>query len=148
LIFILAPVITGCLRLVITAVIPGAARSASLAGLSSSTGGFNIGVLYCLSITSVFFPFYGPYPWRAGHPIINNVHAGRSAFHAQMISYEIALGFPLSGRLIDSRVPMSMLDHMSMRSAQCGLSCCSPLGAVIFTIADPLRGQPRAFDIA
>jgi len=72
----------------------------------------------------------------AGHPIIKYACLGGLRSTAQMISYEIALGFPLSGQVIDAG-SMSMLDIV-MRSAQWWFIVCSRWGG------DPFHHQTIA----
>ncbi|MCE1254824.1 MAG: NADH-quinone oxidoreductase subunit NuoH [Anaerolineae bacterium] len=105
LMFVLAPVITVIPSLIVTAVIPWG-RTVELFGRSVHLvlADINVAILYILSVTSISVYGITLAGWSS-----NNKYAtlGGLRATAQMISYEIALGFAMLG-------PVMMAGSMSM----------------------------------
>jgi NADH-quinone oxidoreductase subunit H len=144
LLFILAPVITVIPALIITAVIPWGDFSFTVGGqqISLYLTDVNVGVLYILTVTSISIYGISLAGWAS-----NNKYAtlGGLRATAQMISYELAMGFSVMG-------PVMMAGSMSIMEivrAQGSLwyAISQPVAFVIFYIVSLAEVNRAPFDM-
>jgi NADH-quinone oxidoreductase subunit H len=142
-IFFWAPVITLVPSIIIAAVIPwGTSFTAYGREITLHVADINVGVLYLMSIASIAVYGIVLAGWSS-----NNKYAllGGLRSTAQMISYELALGFSFATSIILAN-SMRMLDIVD---AQKGLwfVVIQPVGAVIFWIATLAEVNRAPFDM-
>jgi NADH-quinone oxidoreductase subunit H len=143
LIFILAPVITVIPALIITGVVPWG-RELEIFGYTVTLyiADINVAVLYILSVTSVAVYGITLAGWSS-----NNKYATMGGIRstAQMISYELAIGFAIIGPIMLAG-SMSMVDIVE---AQRGLwfAVNQPVAFIVFVIAGFAEINRAPFDM-
>lgn len=143
LIFILAPVLTVIPALIIAGIIPWG-RSIVLFGreIKMYLADINVAVLYILSVTSISVYGITLAGWSS-----NNKYASMGGLRAtaQMISYELALGFAVVGPIMLAG-SMSMVDIVE---AQKGMwfVVLQPVAFVIYLIASLAEVNRAPFDM-
>ena len=159
LVFMLAPIITLIPAFIVFSVIPFGASSTipipafTVPGLGwtysgSSTGLFitdlNIGVLYVLSISSIGILgiILGGWASNSKYPLLG---ALRSA--AQMVSYEVALGFSIMGVLMIAG-SLSLVEIVNaQKNAGAWYVFLQPLGFILFFICGVAETNRAPFDL-
>jgi NADH-quinone oxidoreductase subunit H len=159
LVFMLAPIITLIPAFIVFSVIPFGASSTipipafTIPGLGwtysgSTTGLFitdlNIGVLYVLSISSIGILgiILGGWASNSKYPLLG---ALRSA--AQMVSYEVALGFSIMGVLMIAG-SLSLVDIVNaQKNAGAWYVFLQPLGFILFFICGVAETNRAPFDL-
>ena len=159
LVFMLAPIITLIPAFIVFSVIPFGASSTipipafTVPGLGwtysgSSTGLFitdlNIGVLYVLSISSIGILgiILGGWASNSKYPLLG---ALRSA--AQMVSYEVALGFSIMGVLMIAG-SLSLVEIVNaQKNAGVWYVFLQPLGFILFFICGVAETNRAPFDL-
>ncbi|MCJ7624004.1 MAG: NADH-quinone oxidoreductase subunit NuoH [Anaerolineaceae bacterium] len=143
LIFILAPVITVIPALIITGVVPWG-RELEIFGYTVTLyiADINVAVLYILSVTSIAVYGIALAGWAS-----DNKYAtlGGMRATAQMISYELAMGFAIIGPIMLAG-SMSMVDIVE---AQKGLwfVFMQPIAFIVFVIAGFAEVNRAPFDM-
>lgn len=143
LIFILAPVITVIPALIITAVVPwGPPVTIGGREISLSVANINLGALYILTVTSISVYGITLAGWSS-----NNKYAmlGGLRATAQMISYELALGFAFIGPIMLAG-SMSLTDIVVSQKHVWNIVY-QPLGALIYMIATIAEVNRAPFDM-
>jgi NADH-quinone oxidoreductase subunit H len=143
-IFILAPVITVIPALIITGVVPWG-EQVSLFGRTISldlAADINIGVLYILTVTSISIYGITLAGWSS-----NNKYAtlGGLRATAQMISYELGLGFAVIGPILLAG-SMSFLDIVQAQS-RVPFFLLQPIAALCYLIAVIAETNRAPFDM-
>jgi len=161
LVFMLAPIITLVPAFIVFSVIPfGAASTINLPAFSqnlfgqtltysgTSTGLFvtdvNIGVLYVLSISSIGILgiILGGWASNSKYPLLG---ALRSA--AQMVSYEVALGFSIMGVLMMAGSLSLVQIVEAQRNAGTWYVFLQPVGFILFFICGVAETNRAPFDL-
>ncbi|MEA4909932.1 MAG: NADH-quinone oxidoreductase subunit NuoH [Chloroflexi bacterium] len=143
LIFFLAPIITVIPSLIVTAVIPWGAQVVLFGRtITLSLSDVNVGVLYIMAVTSISVYGITLAGWSS-----NNKYAmlGGLRSTAQMISYELALGFALIA-------PVMLAGSLNVREiveAQRGVpfAVYQPIAFVIYFIASLAEVNRAPFDM-
>ena len=142
-VFFLAPIITVVPSLIIAAVIPWG-TSFTLFGrtITLYVADINVGVLYLMSIASIAVYGIVLAGWSS-----NNKYAmlGGMCSSAQMISYELALGFSFVTAILLAN-SMRMIDIVNAQSSW-WFVVIQPVGAVIFWIATLAEVNRAPFDM-
>src|SRR6266498_4245513 len=142
-VFFLAPIITVVPSLIIAAVIPWG-TSFTLFGrtITLYVADINVGVLYLMSIASIAVYGIVLAGWSS-----NNKYAmlGGLRSSAQMISYELALGFSFVTAILLAN-SMRMIDIVNAQSSW-WFVVIQPVGAVIFWIATLAEVNRAPFDM-
>lgn len=143
LIFVLAPVITVIPALIITAVVPWG-NEVMLFGrkVSLSLSNVNVGILYIMAVTSISIYGITLAGWSS-----NNKYATMGGLRAtaQMISYELALGFAMIAPVMLA----GSLSLMDIVVAQKNLPfiVLQPVGFIIYMIASIAEINRSPFDM-
>jgi len=144
LLFILAPVICLIPALIVFAVIP-IGPSIHLFGkeINLYVTDLNIGVLYVMSISSVgvLGIILGGWASNSKYPLLG---ALRSA--AQMVSYEVALGFSIIGVLMISGT-LSLVSIVEAQKSAGWYIFLQPLGFILFCICGVAETNRAPFDL-
>ena len=142
--FVFAPVITVIPALVITAVIPWGDFSFSIGGqqISLYLSNVNVGVLYILSVTSISVYGITLAGWAS-----NNKYATMGGLRAtaQMISYELAMGFAVMGPVMMAG-SMGMLDIVRAQKPL-WYAVLQPVAFVLFYIVSLAEVNRAPFDM-
>jgi NADH-quinone oxidoreductase subunit H len=142
-IFILAPVITVVPALIVSAVVPWG-REIVLFGrtIPLYIADINVGVLYILSVTSIAVYGITLAGWAS-----NNKYAtlGGVRSTAQMISYELAIGFAIIGPILLAG-SMSLVDIVEAQTKTWFIFT-QPVAFVIFAIATLAEVNRAPFDM-
>ena len=145
LIFTMAPIITLIPAFIVFAVIPfGPTISILGRDVSLYITDLNIGVLYVLSVSSIGIlgVILGGWASNSKYPLLG---ALRSA--AQMVSYEVALGFSIIGVLMLSG-SLSLVDIVeSQRDAGFWYVFLQPVGFILFFICGIAETNRAPFDL-
>ena len=145
LIFTMAPIITLIPAFIVFAVIPfGPTVSILGRDVSLYITDLNIGVLYVLSVSSVGIlgVILGGWASNSKYPLLG---ALRSA--AQMVSYEVALGFSIIGVLILSG-SLSLVDIVeSQRDSGYWNVFLQPIGFILFFVCGVAETNRAPFDL-
>ena len=145
LIFTLAPIVTLIPAFIVFAVIPFGPTIEILGRqVSLYITDLNIGVLYVLSVSSVGILgiILGGWASNSKYPLLG---ALRSA--AQMVSYEVALGFSIIGVLILSSSLSLVAIVEAQRSAGMWYVFLQPLGFILFFICGVAETNRAPFDL-
>jgi len=144
LIFILAPVITVIPALIITAVIPWGPGSIRLFGrdIPLHLADVNIGVLYIMAVTSISVYGIALAGWSS-----NNKYAmlGGLRSTAQMISYELALGFAMLAPVMMAG-SMRMIDIVDAQRKM-WFAVLQPVAFLIYLISSLAEINRAPFDM-
>ena len=142
--FILAPVLTVIPALIITAVIPWGDFSFTVGGqeVSMHLANVNVGVLYILSVTSISVYGITLAGWAS-----NNKYAmmGGLRATAQMISYELAMGFAVMGPIMMAG-SMGIMDIVRAQKPMWYIVL-QPVAFVIFYIVTLAEVNRAPFDM-
>ncbi|MBI9048702.1 MAG: NADH-quinone oxidoreductase subunit NuoH [Anaerolineaceae bacterium] len=144
LMFVLAPVMTVIPALIITAVIPWGDFSFPIGEqqISLHLANVNVGVLYILSVTSISIYGIALAGWAS-----NNKYATMGGLRAtaQMISYELAMGFSVMGPIMMAG-SMGMLDIVRAQKPMWYIVL-QPVAFVIFYIVSLAEVNRAPFDM-
>lgn len=144
LLFVLAPIITLTPALVITAVVPLGAEPFEFFGrqITWYIADLNVGVLYIMSVASIAVYGIVLAGWSS-----NNKYAmlGGLRSTAQMISYELALGFSFIGVIMLAN--SSRLIDIVEAQRSLWFAILQPVGMVIFLIATLAEVNRAPFDM-
>jgi NADH-quinone oxidoreductase subunit H len=158
LVFMLAPVIALIPAFIVFAVIPAGAKTIHIPAFTvpgtawtysgTTTGLFitdlNIGVLYVLSISSIGILgiILGGWASNSKYPLLG---ALRSA--AQMVSYEVALGFSIMGVLMIAQ-SLSLVDIVNaQKNAGAWFVFLQPVGFLLFFVCGVAETNRAPFDL-
>ncbi len=143
LLFILAPVITVIPALIVTAVVPwGGTVNIFGREVALHLADINVGVLYILTVTSISVYGITLAGWSS-----NNKYAtlGGLRATAQMISYELAMGFAIIGPVLLTG-SMSLVDIVNQQRSM-WFVVLQPVAFVVYAIASLAEINRAPFDM-